>query len=363
MTRISSAPVWAFCVAALLALGGCDRGDNDAGKAGGGGTSTPTTRSAATRGAGANPRIAYVTNGVDPFWNIAEKGANAGAAEFKATVTVLFPNNAEDQKQKIEDLLIGGIDGIAVSPIDAKNQTPLINKAAEQVPVITQDADAPDSARLMYIGVDNYDAGRMCGALVKEALPQGGKIAIFVGRLEQDNARLRRQGVIDEVLGRSHDRTRYDPPGNELKAGNYTIVATLTDQFDRARAKANAEDMLSLHPDLACMVGLFAYNSPLCLEAMRSQGKLGKVKMVAFDEQAETLQAIKDGTCQGTVVQNPYLYGSESVRLLAALARGDNSVIPKNKYIDVPARQIRKDNVDAFWADLKQKMGGASTSK
>src|SRR5437764_14147689 len=195
MTRIFTAPVWAFCVAALLAVGGCDRGKE--------GASTPTTKSAATRGAGANPRIAYVTNGVDPFWNIAEKGANAGAAEFNATVTVLFPNNAEDQKQKLEDLLIGGIDGIAVSPIDAKNQTPLINKAAEQVPVITQDADAPDSARLMYIGVDNYDAGRMCGQLGKEALPGGGKVAIFVGRLEQDNAAKRRQGVIDELLDRT----------------------------------------------------------------------------------------------------------------------------------------------------------------
>jgi ribose transport system substrate-binding protein len=117
--------------------------------------------------------------------------------------------------------------------------------------------------------------------------------------------------------------------------------------------------MLSLHPDLACMVGLFAYNSPLCLEALRSQGKLGKVKMVAFDEQAETLQAITDGTCQGTVVQNPYMYGMESVRLLVALAKGDNSVIPPGKFIEVPARQIRKDNVGPFWDDLKQKMGEA----
>jgi ribose transport system substrate-binding protein len=52
----------------------------------------------------------------------------------------------------------------------------------------------------------------------------------------------------------------------------------------------------------------------------------------------------------------------ESVRVLAALARGDESVIPASKYIDVPPRQIRKDNVDPFWADLKQKMGKAPPS-
>ena len=50
------------------------------------------------------------------------------------------------------------------------------------------DADAPDSNRKVFVGVDNYDAGRMCGQLVKEALPEGGEVVIFVGRMEQDNA-------------------------------------------------------------------------------------------------------------------------------------------------------------------------------
>jgi ribose transport system substrate-binding protein len=355
MSRISSTPAWAFCVAALLALAGCDRGDSTTTS---GGPTTATTK-AAPRQANAKPRVAYVTNGVDPFWTIAAKGANDGAAEFNAEVTVIFPSGAEDQKQKIEDLLIRGVDGIAISPIDAKNQTPLIDQAADKTPVITHDSDAPESRRLMYIGMDNYDAGRMCGQLVKEALPDGGKVAIFVGRLEQDNAVKRRQGVIDELLDRTRNDHRYDAPAGEIKAEGkkYTIVSTLTDQFDRARAKANAEDMLSLHPDLGCMVGLFAYNPPACLEALRSQNKLGKVKVAAFDEQEGTLQAIRDGTCHGTVVQNPYEYGRQSVKVLAALARGDKSVVPESKFMDIPARQIRKDNVAAFWEDLKKKTG------
>ena len=104
-------------------------------------------------------------------------------------------------------------------------------------------------------------------------MPNGGKVAIFVGRLEQDNAVKRRQGVIDELLDRTRNDKRYDDPGGEIKGDKYTIVATLTDQFDRARAKANAEDMLSAHSDLGCMVGLFAYNPPMCLEALRSQSR------------------------------------------------------------------------------------------
>ena len=161
-----------------------------------GGGDAPSTADAA----GPKPRIAYVTNGVDPFWDIAAKGAKDAAAKFNVDLQVIFPQDGGDQKAKIEDVIVRGIDGIAISPIDAKNQTPSINDWAAKTRVITQDSDAPESNRLMYIGVDNYEAGRMCGQLVKEAVPQGGKVAIFVGRLEQDNARLRREGVIDELL-------------------------------------------------------------------------------------------------------------------------------------------------------------------
>ena len=333
----------------LVLFSGCDR-------AGEGGKSTATKTS--------RPRVAYVTNGIDSFWVIAEAGAKAGGEKYNAEVEVHMPaQGVADQKRIIEDLLTRGVDGIAISPIDAENETPLINDAARRTRVITQDSDAPNSNRLCFIGPDNYEAGRMVGQLVKEAMPNGGKVMIFVGRLEQDNARLRRQGVIDELLERSHDRTRFDPVGADLAGGKYSVLGTLTDSFDFNRAKGMAEESIAKYPDLGCMVGLFAYNAPMCLEALKHAGKLGQIKVVSFDEQAETLQAIKDGHCQGTVVQNPYVYGTESVRVLAALARGDQSVIPANKYIDVPARQIRKDNVDPFWVDLKQKVGNKAATK
>ena len=147
--------------------------------------------------------------------------------------------------------------------------------------------------------------------------------------------------------------------------GDYIILGTLTDQFDRAKAKANVEDTLAKHPDIDGMVGLFAYNPPAILEALAQSDKIGKVKVIAFDEDDASLQGIKDGTVHGTVVQKPYEYGYESIKALYALHQGDKSVIPENKFIDIPALQVRKDNVDEFWADLKTKMagGGANPTK
>ena len=304
------------------------------------------------------PRLAFVTNGVASFWVIAEKGAQDAGTKTGAEVSVhMPPAGISDQKRILEDLMVKRVDGIAVSPIDPANQTRLLDQVAKRTNLITHDSDAPDSKRLCYIGMDNYAAGRMCGELVKETLPNGGKIAIFIGRLEQDNARRRRQGVIDSVLGRSNDPSRYDKPGAPLEGGGFTIVGTYTDQFDRAKGKANAEDVLSRHPDIDGMVGLFAYNPPLILEALKGAGKTGEVKVIAFDEDDVTLDGIESGSVSGTIVQNPYMYGFRSIEVLDALSRGDRSVIPANGMIDIPARKITSQNVKAFRKDLNEKVG------
>ncbi|WP_438002193.1 sugar-binding protein [Sorangium sp. So ce185] len=333
------------CVAAALAALGCD--NSGAGSAPG------------ASGERAKPKLAYITNGVAPFWTIAEKGVIDGAKEYDAEVSVVMPSDVNDQMQRVEDLLIRGVDGIAISPIDAENQVPLLNKAAAKTKLITQDSDAPKSDRIVYIGIDNYVAGRMAGQLVKEAIPGGGKVAILVGRLEGDNARKRRQGVLDELLDRKDTSGGNDPLNQELKGEKYTIIATLTDQIDAAKAKSNAEDMMSAHPDLVGLIGLNAYHTPALLEAVKQAGKMASIRVVGFDEQDATLRAIQDGEVVGTVVQNPYMYGKESVRVLAALVRGDTSVVPPGEFISLPARQIRKTNLPEFWADLKQKAGKA----
>lgn len=221
------------------------------------------------------PTVAYITNGIDPFWTIAAAGAKKAAKDLEMNVLLRFPpKGVADQKSMIEALMVQDeVSGLAVSPIDPKNQADLLNSIGEKKDYITHDADAPETNREIYIGMNNYDAGRMAGQLVKEVMPEGGQVMIFVGRLGQLNAEQRRQGLIDELLDRSKDPTRRDDPGAEIKGDKYTIVGTLTDNFDKAKAKQNAQDAISKYPDLGCMVGLFAYNPPLCLQAVKAAGR------------------------------------------------------------------------------------------
>ncbi len=146
-----------------------------------------------------------------------------------------------------------------------------------------------------------------------------------------------------------------------IEAGNITILDTRTDLTDRARAKQNVEDILISSPDVDCLVGLWSYNGPAILSAVKDADKAGKMPVVCFDEEEDTLQGIADGHIYGTVVQQPYEFGYQSVKMLSALARGDRSMIPENKILDIPVIVIKKDNVIEFRDKLLKLVAGETS--
>jgi ribose transport system substrate-binding protein len=294
-------------------------------------------------GAGTKHKLAFVTNNASDFWTIARKGTEKAAKEIpNIEVEFRIPSDgtAAEQQRVIDDLLAKGIHGIAISPVDPANQTQMLNRAASQTLVVTQDSDAPTSNRVCYIGTDNVGAGRQAGELVKEALPNGGKIMVFVGVLDAANAQQRFQGLKEALAG-----------------SNVTIIDVRTDNTDLVRAKANAADTLVNNSDIAGMVGLWAYNGPAILSAVKEANKTDKVKIVAFDEQDETLSGIRDGSIYATVVQQPFEFGFRSMELMSKILGGDRSQVPAIKQIFVPTKAIKKDNVEQFTKEINALRG------
>lgn len=303
----------------------------------------PSGGNAAGGGAGTKHKLAFVTNNASDFWTIARKGTEKAAKDIPGIeVEFRIPSDgtAAEQQRVIDDLLAKGINGIAISPVDPANQTQMLNRAAGQTLVVTQDSDAPNSERVCYIGTDNVEAGRQAGQLVKEALPNGGKIMVFVGVLDAANAQQRYQGLKEALAG-----------------SNVEILDVRTDNTDLVRAKANAADTLVKHSDIAGMVGLWAYNGPAILSAVKDANKTDKVKIVAFDEQDETLQGIRDGAIYATVVQQPFEFGYRSMELMSKILNGDRSQIPATKQIFVPTKAVKKDNVEQFTREINALRG------
>jgi ribose transport system substrate-binding protein len=285
--------------------------------------------------------VAFITNTTSNFWVIVRKGcekADAEVPDVKVSFKTTNTGTTDEQNRLIRDSLNRDeADAIAISPIDPAGQKSVINEAAKRALVITQDSDAPDSNRVLYLGADNRAAGRQAGELIKEALPQGGKIMVFVGRREVQNAQERFEGLKESLRG-----------------SKLEIINLMTDDTDPTRARENAYQTLKDHPDIAGMVGLWSYNGPAIVQALRPENKLGKIKIVCFDDERETLSAIKDGAIFGTVAQQPFQYGYQAVQLAAKILRGDRSVIPESKTILIPTVVIHRNNVDEYIKHLNQ---------
>lgn len=319
---------------------------------------------------GAKPKVAFVSNNAYQFWTFAQKGAEKAATEFDVEMEFKKPTKgtAKVQREIIEDLINRGFVGVSVSPNDPENSMSFYkNTVAKKMNLVMTDNDLPDpAARKCYIGTHNYRAGRGAGELVKQAFPKGGTIAIFVGQIDAPNAVERRQGVLDVLAGKDlkdmAEKTKPDAVNHVLGNG-YTLIATRIDGSDEKDCQAKAEDLLINHPTVDCLIGLWEYNPPALLRAVRNSKNPHKPLIVAFDENDQTLGGLKSGEVVGTIVQNPFEFGYQSIKVLAALAKGNDDVlktwpgIEKNNAVFVPHRVITKDNVAEFETEVKKILG------
>lgn len=307
-------------------------------------------------------RIALFAAHDDPFWEIVAAGARRAAKEHHAQLEVKLPveeEGAENQTSELRQLDREKFDGIAISPRKPADQTRLISELAAELFVVTVDNDAPQSVRHCYVGTNNLSAGKLLVELIKRALPDGGKIALFVGDNERQNARDRRLAVISQLGGSDDDpRAQEVALDQPIDAGKYTIVATYLDDGNPKVAVSNVKQAILEHPDLECLVALYDYNGTACHQALAELEKLGKIEIVAFDENEATLRGIENGEIVGTVVQDPFLYGYEAVRVLTQMHNDPTMIsVPQRASgsILIPCAIVDRENVGEFRRQLESR--------
>lgn len=291
-------------------------------------------------------RLAFVTNSSSDFWALARAGIRQAESEFDVVVDFQVPGRgtAAEQRQIIESLIAKGVAGMAVSVLDPLGAVGILDEASSYMPVITQDSDCPESKRIAYIGTDNVEAGRVAGRKLVELLPDGGRVALFVGKLDVANARERRSGIEQEIADHGIE-----------------IVETFTDEVSRPVAQANVRNALEKYPDLDALVGLWSYNTPAIVKVVEEKGIGGEIEIVGFDEEDVTLDAIEQGVVAATVVQQPYEFGYRSIRALSRLARGLDPELADNGLNYVPVRLIDGGNVSEFRVDLERLLEAGSS--
>ena len=283
-------------------------------------------------------RLGVVINAPSDYMSFVRLGCDfivRGDGNVDLDFRIPADNTVASQQEIVSNFIAGGVDGIAISPIDADKQTDFLNQIAAKMPLVCIDSDAASSKRTCYIGTDNFTAGKRAADLLKAALPQGGKIILLVGFANAQNTKDRIQGI-----------------QNGLAGSNIQIIDTLTDETKRAVAHKNAEDALAKYPDLAGMVGIYDYHGPAILAAVRGAGKARQVKIVCFDEDSDTLAGIAAGDIYGSIVQNPLQIGRQTIWRMANYLRGDKTQLAGGTII-IPSQKVTKDNVVHFQNEFK----------
>lgn len=272
----------------------------------------------------------------NPVFQAARVGANDAAKDLgkKYGVEIKIdwrtPNDEDAQKQAeaIEQLVLSGVHGIAVSCSDANKLTDAINGAIRNgVPVATFDSDAPQSKRFVTFGVDDIQ----CGAQTMETLAKlmGGKgvVAILAGNQNAPNLQKRVQGARAAAK----------------KFPGITIRDTYYHKETPQDAAAKVEEVMQAHPDITgwCMIGgwpLFTDNA--------LKWAPGSIKCVSVDALPPQLAYLRSGHVQVLLAQQVYEWGYRSVEHLV------NKVhLKKNPSVlhDVsPLVPVTKENVDEF---------------
>jgi len=284
--------------------------------------------------------LVFIPNAVADFWKDAEAGVRKAQAElpdFNLQFRYVELSSVAAQNRLMDDLIASGVAGIVVSAIDPKTQTEILNRIAASAALMTTDSDAPASNRVAYIGSSNVEAGEQVGQVLLRALPDGGRCIAYVGLPGADNTRERLEGIRAVIQG-----------------SKVELVDIRADDVDMSRARRNVEDTLTARPDINCMIGIYTYNIPQIYQALKDAGQLGKITVTGFgDGDPITLGGVKEGNIVAVVMQQPYQWAYEGLKMLAALVNGDRSWVPEDGLVIVPTRVIDQNNVDAYGEELR----------
>lgn len=260
--------------------------------------------------------------------------AGSQGSDVNAAVTVLEQVIAKNPK------------GIAISCVNPDALIDAIEKAYEAgIPVVTFDADSPQSKRYSFLGTGNYYAGTVAARALGDMLEGKGQVGILQvpGLL---NLEERAQGFKDTMA-------EFYP---EIE-----VVQTVNGNLDQAEGAKVTAGMIQSFPDLAGIFGSDSSAGVGAATAVKEAGLAGDIKIIAFDTDTGTLDLIKEGVLSGSIAQGTYNMGWWSFQMLFNVNAGVGNYNPVEGWkefgmnplppsVDTGVSVVTIDNVESFYA-------------
>lgn len=279
------------------------------------------------------------------YWKTANTGFEDAAKALGVTPLERGPDTFDPQAQEAElqKVIAAKPAGILISVADAAMMTPTINEAvAAGIPVITMDSDAPASNRLMFVGTNNLEAGRLGGQRLIFMLDGKGNVAFF-SNPGQPNLDERLKGYKDAFA---------DHPGIKV-VEVFDMKGDSGTAFDEAQklAARKGADQVDGFVTLEASAGK-------AVAEVLQRGGLESRALITMDVDADTLRLINMNEIDSTISQRPYTMGYVGLKALAEIHHAlpakfatDYGFDPHSPYpvfLDTGTALVDKTNVDAF---------------
>lgn len=262
-----------------------------------------------------------------PTYETMTLDATETARQHNIALSINAPDeaNTEQQIRIMETMIKQGVDGIAISPVDAAALTPVINKAqAAGIPVVTFESDAPDSRRTAYVGADNYETGRQFAVTISNLLGNKGMILVETGMEEMLGLHQRLEGFLDYLTSQSA----------------IEVLEVHYNEGSEDRAVNDMETMINAHPHFNAMVGLDFVSASASTLIWKAKG-LNRISLSMGVTPASS-EALLNGQLTAVISQNEGEWGRTIIETLLRASEGRQPA----EFIDTGIKEIRQADVE-----------------
>ncbi len=280
-------------------------------------------------------RIAMIPKGTThEFWKSVHAGGVKAARELDIDLIWKGPLKEDDLKSQVDlvDTFVAqGVAAILLAPLNDKALITPVNRASSgKIPVIIFDSGLSGGNYVSFVATDNRAAGRLGGEHLAKILERKGKVVVLRYQEGSASTHEREEGAL-EALKRN--------PGIEIVSDNQYSGATTESAFS-----ASESILLAKKAAEGGVTGIFTPNESTTfgmLLALEKAKLAGKIRFVGFDASEKLVEAVRAGSVDGLVLQDPFQMGYLSVRAAVDHLRG-KTVATRT---DTGAKLVHRENL------------------
>lgn len=263
-------------------------------------------------------KIAVIPKGTShEFWKSVHFGAQKAAKELGNVEIVwrgpVVESDTGSQIEVVKNMITLGVDGIVLAPNQKGGLVDAVEESIDEgIPVVIFDSGLDEGPAIAgYVATDNFKGGQLAAEEMAKAINNKGNVILLRYLAGSESTEQRENGFLKGL----EKYSKIQVVSSDQRGGDNATTS-----------KEKVDQLLQLFGD--DLAGIFAVCEPNAngtLEALRNAGLDGKVKFIAFDPSDALVEALKDGSCSGIVLQDPVEMGYRGVLTIVEHIKGNKA--------------------------------------